>query len=1168
MSKIRLIVSVSLVALLLGVVQGFPAMAAEVSMPADLVAGPGSDIVVPITVDPADGVLSLDLAFIYDPAVLQPVAVYKTEASDPYELTYNLDISGSVDISLFHTHALMSGRAEVAWILFDVVGADGTSSTLGWTEHMLNEDLISSGPLDGFVEVTTADAVMSVPDDATGVPGSRVVVPIDLTAFAGMVSADIELRYNPLVITAVSVQKTSLTQSMTLIPNLLNGKVLIALFTTSPISGSGALVNVTFDVVGALWDETPLDLRSGEVNEGSVTTVLDDGLFRICDNTDVDQDGVSECDGDCDDGNADIYPGAPEICDGVDNQCPGDAGYGEIDEGGDALCDNGDYCDGAETCGGSSGCQAGTAVDCSVYADQCTDAWCDEGIDQCVTAPKPDDTPCEDGDSCTDPDSCQAGFCLGGDPVDCADTNECTEDLCDSGSGCYYPFFEGDVCDGGIDCGQCWIGVCQTRTGLPAWIEFDGTEGGILDFDGDDTGFTQMIPSTGGGYLPENLDVASGILTVTTNEGDLARRSNGTQNNQDNPLALPIDTTGTAPFQLSARLVAPWNLEDDYQSGGVLYGIDEDNYVKVAVFHNSSRFGGAPNDDPDHTGFQVGIERVGSPGVIEEHNHAYPAPDGFQSVFTMDLILEVDPVAATVTACYRADEGAFVVLETDLPITPTAGVELFTECSYAAIVYTNNDFSTAPGGDPLNSPWDPNYDWFAVTLADADGDGMTSCQGDCDDSNPDVYQGAPEICDGIDNQCPGDPGHGQVDEGGNVLCDDGLFCNGAETCDGTNGCLAGIDPCDDLVDCTVDTCDDDADTCANLPDDAQCDDSDACTQDTCDPVLGCQSVDTTPAGQCCDPVTGTLTPIDDAVGCTVDVCNADGTVTHTPDDGACDDGLWCNGVEWCDAVNDCQAGTPVSCSHVDDQCNDGVCDEDLDECVADPKADSTPCNDGLYCTATDTCTAGVCGGVGNPCTAPDLCSEALGACVECLGDGDCDNGMFCDGAETCDANGDCQPGDGNPCGAAEYCNETSDTCCSGANGSILTATYPTVMPSGTVATPPYVAMPSGAVLVDYVDIGEPACEQGHDMLVLCPGAFPGTGDCFDGSGDSWGPIVTWGGESDGGRPAWENGAEGLTSPSATLTMDFGSSPVTKYLAIRWLDGLASDAFDVTISGHG
>jgi len=54
--------------------------------------------------------------------------------------------------------------------------------------------------------------------------------------------------------------------------------------------------------------------------------------------TDNDGDGFSIEGGacgaiDCNDGSTAIYPGAPEICDHLDNQCRGDLGFGLIDEG-------------------------------------------------------------------------------------------------------------------------------------------------------------------------------------------------------------------------------------------------------------------------------------------------------------------------------------------------------------------------------------------------------------------------------------------------------------------------------------------------------------------------------------------------------------------------------------------------------------------------------------------------------------------------------------------------------------------------------------------------------------------------------------------------------------------------------------------------------------------
>ena len=79
---------------------------------------------------------------------------------------------------------------------------------------------------------------------------------------------------------------------------------------------------------------------------------------------------------------------------------------------------------------------------------------------------------------------------------------------------------------------------------------------------------------------------------------------------------------------------------------------------------------------------------------------------------------------------------------------------------------------------------------------DADGDGVTTCAGDCDDTDPTAYEGAEEACgDGIDNDCDGiiDNGPDTDDDGDGVCtpadCDDteaGTYPGATELCNGVD----------------------------------------------------------------------------------------------------------------------------------------------------------------------------------------------------------------------------------------------------------------------------------------------------------------------------------------------------------------------------------------------
>ncbi len=311
----------------------------------------------------------------------------------------------------------------------------------------------------------------------------------------------------------------------------------------------------------------------------------------------------------------------------------------------------------------------------------------------------------------------------------------------------------------------------------------------------------------------------------------------------------------------------------------------------------------------------------------------------------------------------------------------------------------------------------------------------------CSDSAPEPYQAPPdagtdhglEISEdetALTNQCTGDED-----------CDDGLFCTGFERCI-TGRCVSAAPSCQDGVVCTQDTCLEQEQTCTFTPQDALCDPG-----QICDPKFGC--LDQSPlddpleedvyepdlADQGAEPED--LEPEEDLPPDTSDLVDMTGTTDVALDLPQTSD--LSNDFE--EEPNSPDAALDLTVDAPDSMDLDeleligdepDITEDEPPECLQDQE-----CDDGLFCNGSELCIQESCVPGTSPvleddipCTR-DTCDEELDRVLHAPINALCDNGLFCDGDEICDAFIGCLPGsppttdDGVSC-TEDHCDEDQD----------------------------------------------------------------------------------------------------------------------------------------------
>ncbi len=647
-------------------------------------------------------------------------------------------------------------------------------------------------------------------------------------------------------------------------------------------------------------------------------------------------------------------------------------------------------CDDVNGCTSKDVCQAGAClgtqpVQCAAK-DECHKAGtCNPAKGQCSNPEAPAGTTCSDGDACTQADSCQAGTCVGANPVVCTAVDACHDvGTCDAATGaCSTPTRpDGTPCTDGDACtlaDSCVSGGCKGGAGVVCTAKNDCHEAGTCDH------------TNGACSNPVKTDGTSC---------------------DDGQLCTQVDTctvgtcVGGSPVVCTAADTCHTAGECDIATGTCTKPVLGD--------------GTACDDGDACTAGDSCIGGTCTPATTQ----GCTAKDGCHLAGSCDSATGLcsNPASGDGTAC---EDGNDCTTNDSCQSGSCVSGATICDCTVetAATVCNDGNGCTADSCAFGEGKWTCQHVSLTETPC-SDGDACsqsdTCIAGSCVGSNPVVCAGADAckvagVCDPTNGICnaPNKPF--------GTPCDDGNACTQADAC--SSGACVGSNPvvCTALDAChLVGTCDAGSGTCSQplAADGAPCDDNNACSQ-----------VDTCASGTC----EGSNPVVCEALdGChTAGVCDGTNGKCSNPvkaEGSACNDANACTQVDSCSS-GACVGATPVVCLALDG-CHDvGLCDPSNGQCSNPQKANGKTCSDGDECTLNDACQAGVCAGSGLVvCPTPDMCHLA-GSCNPSTGtcsnpaktDGStCTDGNHCTQTDTC-VSGSCVGASPVVCNASDGC---------------------------------------------------------------------------------------------------------------------------------------------------
>ncbi len=474
--------------------------------------------------------------------------------------------------------------------------------------------------------------------------------------------------------------------------------------------------------------------------------VIDEGFDR-------DGDGYTTCNGDCNDGNASIHPGVPEICNNIDDNC-----NGVVDEGFDADGDGWTVC-GGDCNDTNAQIHPGATEICNGIDDNCNMV-IDEGFDVDQDGFTSCGGDCNDSNPNINP--AQPEICNGIDDNCNFVIDEGFPDTDGDGlKDCVDPDDDNDGVPDALDCAPLQYAVSHKPdealnlvvTGTPSsnrliWEQV--AQANVYDVYRGQVSIAGwafqsicLTPETAAVQITESQSPPVGYffyyLQTGTNicgEGTLGTGTGGLQR----PVITPCtsqnrDTDGDTILDINddCPLVANPNQADlDRDGRGDLC----DNCPSAANPNQRDQDGNGLGDacqDSDHDGFLADVD-------------------------CDDTDASIHPGATEI--CNAKDDNCNGTVDEGFGTGVACNVGIGACQRFGQIVCTSSSTTgcSAVAGTPSSeicNHVDDDCNGLVDEGFDQDGDGYTTCGGDCNDAVASIHPGAVEIFNGVDDNCDG-----------------------------------------------------------------------------------------------------------------------------------------------------------------------------------------------------------------------------------------------------------------------------------------------------------------------------------------------------------------------------------------------------------------------------